>query len=116
MQGLSELLLAKNLDESSEKQVERIHKESLRLSSLITDMLELSRLENGGQSEMILSEVNLKETVEEALGELSAKMAEKGVTATERSTATRRKFTNSLKICAATRLITTRKTAKSPSK
>ena len=82
MQGLSELLLAKNLDESSEKQVERIHKESLRLSSLITDMLELSRLENGGQSEMILSEVNLKETAEEALGELSAKMAEKGVTAT----------------------------------
>ena len=77
MQGLSELLLAKNLDESSEKQVERIHKESLRLSSLITDMLELSRLENGGQSEMILSEVNLKETAEEALGELSAKMAEK---------------------------------------
>ena len=82
MQGLSELLLAKNLDESSEKQVERIHKESLRLSSLITDMLELSRLENGGQSEMILSKVNLKETAEEALGELSAKMAEKGVTAT----------------------------------
>ncbi len=82
MQGLSELLLAKNLDESSEKQVERIHKESLRLSSLITDMLELSRLENGGQSDMILSEVNLKETAEEALGELSAKMAEKGVTAT----------------------------------
>lgn len=82
MQGLSELLLAKNLDESSEKQVERIHKESLRLSSLITDMLELSRLENGGQSDMIFSEVNLKETAEEALGELSAKMAEKGVTAT----------------------------------
>lgn len=82
MQGLSELLLAKNLDESSEKQVERIHKESLRLSSLITDMLELSRLENGGQSDMILSEVNLKETAEETLGELSAKMAEKGVTAT----------------------------------
>lgn len=82
MQGLSELLLAKNLDESSEKQVERIHKESLRLSSLITDMLELSRLENGGQSDIILSEVNLKETAEEALGELSAKMAEKGVTAT----------------------------------
>lgn len=82
MQGLSELLLAKNLDESSEKQVERIHKESLRLSSLITDMLELSRLENGGQSDMIFSEVNLKETAEEALGELSARMAEKGVTAT----------------------------------
>ncbi len=82
MQGLSELLLAKNLDESSEKQVERIHKESLRLSSLITDMLELSRLENGGQSEMILSEVDLKETAEEALGELAAKMAEKGITAT----------------------------------
>lgn len=82
MQGLSELLLAKDLDEGSKKQVERIHKESLRLASLISDMLELSRLENGGQSAMALTRVNLKETAEEALAELAAKMAEKGVTAT----------------------------------
>lgn len=82
MQGLSELLLAKDLDEGSKKQVERIHKESLRLASLISDMLELSRLENGGQSAMVLTKVNLKETAEEALAELAAKMAEKGVTST----------------------------------
>lgn len=82
MQGLSELLLAKDLDEGSKKQVERIHKGSLRLASLISDMLELSRLENGGQSAMVLTKVNLKETAEEALAELAAKMAEKGVTST----------------------------------
>ena len=46
MQGLTEILLSKeSLDDSTKKQVERIHKESLRMASLIADMLKLSKLE-----------------------------------------------------------------------
>lgn len=82
MQGLSELLLAKELDDNSKKQVERIHTESVRLASLISDMLELSRLESGEPSEEFTSKVDLKATAEEVLNELSAKIAEKGITAT----------------------------------
>jgi len=82
MQGLSELLMAKDLDEGSQKQVERIHKESLRLASLISDMLELSRLESGEKSEMATAEVDLKEICNEVINELSPKINEKGITAT----------------------------------
>lgn len=82
MQGLSELLLEKDLDEGSRKQVERINKESVRLASLISDMLKLSLLESGEQTGLVKADVDLKETVEEVVSELSSKMTEKGITAT----------------------------------
>lgn len=89
MQGLSELLLAKEtLDDGSKKQVDRIHKESLRLASLISDMLKLSKLENGEETEIVLSDVNLREIAEEVLAELSTKIAEKNITATITGNAT----------------------------
>ena len=89
MQGLSELLLAKEtLDDGSKKQVDRIHKESLRLASLISDMLKLSKLENGEETEIVLSDVNLREVAEEVLAELSTKIAEKNITATITGNAT----------------------------
>lgn len=89
MQGLSELLLAKEtLDDGSKKQVERIHKENLRLSLLISDMLKLSKLENGEEPERVLAEVDLREIAEEALAELSPKLAEKNITATVTGNAT----------------------------
>lgn len=82
MQGLSELLLAKDLDEGSKKQVDRIHKESLRLSSLISDMLKLSRLESGDVFDEVTTEVDLNATTKEVLTELSSKIDEKHLTAT----------------------------------
>ena len=89
MQGLSELLLAKEtLDDGSKKQVDRIHKESLRLASLISDMLKLSKLENGEETELVLADVNLREIAEEVLSELSTKLAEKNITATITGNAT----------------------------
>ena len=89
MQGLSEILLTKEtLDDGSKKQVDRIHKESLRLASLISDMLKLSKLENGEETELVLSDVNLRETVEEVLAELSTKLVEKNITATVTGNAT----------------------------
>ena len=89
MQGLSELLLAKEtLDDGSKKQVARIHKESLRLASLISDMLKLSRLENGEETEIVLSDVNLREIADEVLAELSTKLAKKNITATITGNAT----------------------------
>lgn len=70
MRGLAELLLEKeNLDEQEKKQIGRIHKESLRMSSLISDMLKLSKLERGEEEELV--EVELKEIASEVVAELS---------------------------------------------
>ncbi len=89
MQGLSELLLTKEtLDDGSKKQVDRIHKESLRLASLISDMLKLSKLESGEETELVLADVPLHEIAEEVLAELSTKLAEKNITATITGNAT----------------------------
>lgn len=81
MQGLSELLLAKEtLDDGSKKQVDRIHKESLRLASLISDMLKLSKLENGEDIDMIHSPVDVKAVAEEVALELASELKKKNIT------------------------------------
>ena len=81
MQGLSELLLAKEtLDEGSKKQVDRIHKESLRLASLISDMLKLSKLENGEDIDMIHSPVDVKAVADEVALELASELRKKNIT------------------------------------
>lgn len=81
MQGLSELLLAKEtLDEGSKKQVDRIHKESLRLASLISDMLKLSKLENGEDIDMIHSPVDVKAVTDEVALELASELKKKNIT------------------------------------
>ena len=81
MQGLSELLLAKEtLDEGSKKQVDRIHKESLRLASLISDMLKLSKLENGEDIDMVLSPVDVKAVADEVALELASELKKKNIT------------------------------------
>ncbi len=80
MQGLSELLLAKDtLDDGSKKQVGRIHKESLRLSSLISDMLKLSKLENGEESEIVHSAVDVRAVAEEVAAELGTEAKKKNI-------------------------------------
>lgn len=81
VQGLSEILLAKDtVDEESKKRIARIHSESARLGLLIADMLNLSNLERG-DGESVSCEVELSEIAEEVLGELSSKLAQKGVSA-----------------------------------
>ncbi len=71
MQGHSELLLAKGtLGESETKQLERIHKECVRLSDLIADMLKLSGLERKEQ-ELINTNISVRGVCEEVLAELS---------------------------------------------
>ncbi len=88
MQGLSEILLEKeSIDEGSKKQIARIHKESIRLGSLISDMLKLSKLERGEETEGAYTDVNLKEVSEEILAELAGEIAEKNITATVSGTA-----------------------------
>ena len=79
MQGLSELLISEDLDDSSKKRVERIHKESLRLGSLISDMLKLSKLEKGEDVDTTLVNVDLRSTFLEVFDELSEKMAGKSI-------------------------------------
>lgn len=80
MQGLSEILLSKQLDDSSKKQVERIHKESIRLASLIADMLKLSKLEDGQNNEVCV-DVDLRAVVNEVFAELSDQIKQKEVNA-----------------------------------
>ena len=79
--GLSELILAKDgVDENIRTQVERIHKEALRMSQLITDMLRLSRLEQHG--EVKREPVDLHAVADEVIAELNSRIAEKGLTVT----------------------------------
>lgn len=72
MQGFSEVLLNKDdIDEGSKKQIARIYKESMRLGSLISDMLTLSKIECGETQEGSLAEVSLDAVAGEVIGELS---------------------------------------------
>ncbi len=81
MRGLAEILLAKeSLDPQEKKQIERIHKESLRMAELISDMLKLSKLERSEQEERV--EVNVREIAEEVLAELSGSIEEKKLAVT----------------------------------
>ena len=81
MQGLSEILLAKEtLDDGSKKQVDRIHKESLRLASLISDMLKLSKLENGEDIDIVHSPVDVKAVADEVALELASELKKKNIT------------------------------------
>ena len=81
MQGLTEILMAKEgLDESSAKHIERIHKESLRMGSLIGDMLKLSKLERAETVEdMVLTTVDLRLVCDEVICELSNEMSQKNI-------------------------------------
>ena len=89
MQGLSELLLdSENLDTGSQKRIERIHKESMRLGSLISDMLKLSKLEGGEEIELNTKKVEMREIFSEVLDELKVKMAKKSITSTVSGNAT----------------------------
>lgn len=82
MQGLTELLLARdNLDDAARKQVERIHKESLRMADLISDMLKLSHLERRDEEAPPLP-VNLQAVADEVVAELTPSMQVKGLTVT----------------------------------
>lgn len=81
--GLTELMLAKSTPEDAHRaQLERIHHESLRLSGLISDMLELSGLERKNRDEVIKNEVYLCAVAKEVLSELSPKLSEKNLTYT----------------------------------
>ena len=83
MQGLSEVLISKEgIDETSKKQLGRIYKESLRLGSLISDMLMLSKIESGDAPKRALSEIKLEELAKEVLDVLSEKMVSRNITAT----------------------------------
>lgn len=80
MQGLSELLLTKDcFDETTRKRIDRIHGESIRLASLIEDMLKLSKLETVTQKDRITSVVDLEKITKEVFGELSTIIEEKSI-------------------------------------
>ena len=80
MLGLSELALSKTTDETVHKHLERIHKESLRLSELISDMLKLSKLETL-QEDITKTPVKIQDIAAEVLSELSESIRKKGITA-----------------------------------
>ena len=89
MQGFAEVLMSKDgMDETSKKQLGRIYKECLRLSSLISDMLMLSKIESGDAPVRALSEIRLEDLVKEALDGLSEKAQSRSITATIEGSAT----------------------------
>jgi len=82
MQGFAEVLMSKEgMDETSKKQLERIYRESLRLGSLISDMLMLSRIESGEAPKRVLSEMALEDVAKEVLDGLSEKAQSRNITA-----------------------------------
>ena len=69
MRGLAELLLQEdNLNEKERKQLERIHKESVRMTNLVSDMLKISKLERGEETDE-RAVVEWKEIAEEVVAE-----------------------------------------------
>ena len=83
MQGFAEVLMNKEgIDDTSKKQLGRIYKESLRLGSLISDMLMLSKIESGDAPKRVLSEVALEDIAKEVLDGLSEKAQSRNITAT----------------------------------
>ena len=92
MQGFAEVLMNKEgMDDTSKKQLGRIYKECLRLGSLISDMLMLSKIESGDAAVRALSEVALEDIAKEVLDGLSEKAQSRNITA---------KIVGSAKICA----------------
>ncbi len=83
MQGFAEVLMNKEgIDDASKKQLGRIYKESLRLGSLISDMLMLSKIESGDAPKRVMCEVALEEIAREVLDGLSEKAQSRNITAT----------------------------------
>ena len=83
LQGFSEVLMNKEgMDETSKRQIERIHKESVRLGSLISDMLMLSKIEGGDTLEKAYTEVVLQDIACEVLNELEEEIKKRNITAT----------------------------------
>ena len=92
MQGFAEVLLNKEgMDDTSKKQLGRIYKESQRLGSLISDMLMLSKIENGDAPKRALSEVAIEDIAKEVLDGFSEKAGSRNITAS---------IVGSAKICA----------------
>ena len=92
MQGFAEVLMNKDgMDDTSKKQLGRIYKECLRLGSLISDMLMLSKIESGDAPKRALSEVALEDIAKEVLDGLSEKAGSRNITAS---------IVGSAKICA----------------
>ena len=82
MQGFAEVLMNKEgMDDTSKKQLGRIYKECLRLGSLISDMLMLSKIESGEAPVRALSEVALEDITKEVLDGLSEKAQSRNITA-----------------------------------
>lgn len=79
MQGLTEILLAKAGDEGQKKQLERIYKESKRLSFLVQDMLYISDLESG-RAERREEDIDLGAVAAEVRQEYSHQAEERDVT------------------------------------
>ena len=82
MQGFAEVLMNKEgMDDTSKKQLGRIYKECLRLGSLISDMLMLSKVESGDAPGRALSEVALEDIAKEVLDGLSEKAGSRNIKA-----------------------------------
>lgn len=90
IQGLTEILQTKDVgDETAAKQIRLLHKESLRLSTLVSDMLKLSNLENAAaEPEEPRVAVELCETAREVLSELAGAIKEKEITTDVRGNGT----------------------------
>ena len=89
MQGFAEVLMNKDgMDEVAKKQLGRIYKECLRLGSLISDMLMLSKIESGDAPKRAATEIKLHDLAKEVLDGLSENAESRSITASIEGSAT----------------------------
>ena len=89
MQGFAEVLMNKEgMDEASKKQLSRIYKECLRLGSLISDMLMLSKIESGDAPMRALTVIKLGDIAKEVVDRLSEKAQSRNIITVIKGSAT----------------------------
>ena len=79
--GFSDILIKmmnKNLDDKQLDYLNRIHGAGIHLLGLISDVIDISKIESG-RMELVLEEFELKDLVDEAVGEIEHAVKEKGM-------------------------------------
>jgi signal transduction histidine kinase len=77
----SELLARETLDENSQELIEMIQRETMRLSKMAQDFLDLARLESG-RAQLVQAPVNLSRLVDDVVSLQEAQAADRGITIT----------------------------------
>lgn len=81
IQGLAESLIAQDVDQQTAKYLQRIYTESVRMNSLVMDMLYIDRLESEAKSDNC-ENVHISEILSDVMSEYEKRIKDKNITVT----------------------------------